>query len=116
MPKYMRLVRRGLPRHSILTEEAERRDFFNRMPPISFGHAERYNCKRSGWRRTSTAVTRGVTPRSAEGSALHGLHGFRQESALREGNPGRKSRAAEIANYGEFLTAEGWPSGRWRWS
>jgi hypothetical protein len=60
------------------------------IPPI---RAERYNGKRSGWPRWSTAMTLGLTPRAAEGSGLHGLRGFGQELALHEGQSGAILRA-----------------------
>jgi len=69
------------------------------LAQMSACRAGRYNGKRLGWRRLSTAVTLGVTPRSAEGSGLHGLRAIRPKTWVPHGHSDAKSRAPESREF-----------------
>jgi hypothetical protein len=76
---------------------------------MSPNYATRYNAKRSGWVRVSPAVTLAVTPIRLKRLA---------ESGFTRSVPSKGSASAcgETREFPRDFDAEGWPSGRWRWS
>src|SRR5438034_6182975 len=108
-----------LPRHLIHTWRADAA-ISGPVGPIFARSRRAIQCQTIRSASGSTAVTLGVTPRSAEDSGRHGVRAIRPKVRASRGACWCEIARAEIAEIArvlaEFQDAEGWPSGRWRWS